>query len=69
MTGSDSEKLAYATLMIGKETITYNDKTGAADDYLEKILMFLFRLKSRIGGTGSVLGKRPRGRPRKLQSV
>jgi len=51
MTGSDEMKLAYATLMIGKETIAYNDKSGTVDEYLEKILTFYFRLKSRLSGT------------------
>jgi hypothetical protein len=46
--GSEQTQLAYATLMIGKETIAYNDKSGVADDYLEKILSFYFRLKSRL---------------------
>lgn len=43
--GSD-EKIAYGALIIGKETIAYNDKSGVADDYLEKILTFYFRLKN-----------------------
>jgi hypothetical protein len=48
--GSEQTQLAYATLMIGKETIAYSDKSGAADDYLEKILSFHFRLKNRLTG-------------------
>lgn len=65
MTGSDEMKLAYATLMIGKETIAYNDKSGTVDEYLEKILTFYFRLKSRLSGTSPSTAKRPRGRPKK----
>jgi len=57
--GSD-EKTAYGALMIGKETIAYNDKSGAADDYLEKILTFYFRLKNRLSGTSDRIVKRPR---------
>jgi hypothetical protein len=64
-TGSDEAKLAYDTLMIGKETIAYSDKTGAADDYLEKILSFYFRLKNKLTGTSSGIIKKPRGRPRR----
>jgi hypothetical protein len=62
---SEETKLAYATLMIGKETIAYNDKSGAADDYLEKILSFYFRLKNKLTGTSPTTVKKPRGRPRK----
>jgi hypothetical protein len=64
--GSDECKLAYAALVIGKETISYNDKTKAADDYLEKMLTFYFKLKSRLVGASSVAGQRARGRPRKI---
>jgi hypothetical protein len=63
--GSQEAILAYATLMIGKETIAYNDKSGAADDYLEKILSFYFILKNRLSGTLPSIVKRPRGRPKK----
>lgn len=45
MKGPDEAKLAYATIMIGKETIAYNDKSGAADDFLEKLLSFMFQVK------------------------
>lgn len=64
-TGSQDAILAYATLMIGKETIAYNDKSATADDYLEKILSFYFRLKNRLTRTSPGIVKRPRGRPRK----
>lgn len=50
--GSEQTQLGYATLMIGKETIAYNDKSGAADDYLEKILSFHFELKHRLSRRG-----------------
>ena len=65
MIGPDEAKLVYATLMIGKETIAYNDKSGAADDYLEKILSFYFRLKGKLTGASPTTVERPRGRPRK----
>jgi hypothetical protein len=45
MTGSEEAKLSYATLMIGKETIAYNDKSKSADEFLEKILSFTFQVK------------------------
>jgi hypothetical protein len=64
MTKSDQTKLAYATLMIGKETIAYNDKSGIADDYLEKILGFHFELKNKLTGISPSIVKRPGGRPR-----
>jgi hypothetical protein len=47
MTGSEEAKLSYATLMIGKETIAYNDKSKAANDFLEKLLSFTFQVKRR----------------------
>ena len=59
------EKTAYGALMIGKETIAYNDKSGAADDHLEKMLSFYFRLKNRLTGSSPSIVKRPRGRPKK----
>ncbi len=62
--GSD-EKTAYGALMIGKETIAYNDKSGAADDYLEKILTFYFRLKNRLSGISERIVKKPRRRLKK----
>jgi len=65
MAKSEQSPLAYATLMIGKETIAYNDKTGAVDEYLEKLLSFHFELKNRLIGTSPSVVQRPRGRPRK----
>jgi len=44
---SADARLAYAALMIGKESIAWNDRTGAADDFLEKLLDFFFRLQAR----------------------
>jgi hypothetical protein len=40
-------RLAYAALMIGKESIAFNDRTGSAGDFLEKLLDFVFRLQAR----------------------
>jgi hypothetical protein len=34
-------------LMIGKESIAFNDRTGAAGDFLEKLLDFVFMLQAR----------------------
>jgi len=65
MAKSEQSPLAYAALMIGKETIAYNDKTGAVDEYLEKLLSFHFELKNRLIGTSPSVVQRPRGRPRK----
>lgn len=64
-TGSQDAILAYTVLMIGKETIAYNDKTGATDEYLEKILSFYFRLKSRLTGASLSIMKKLRGRSKK----
>jgi hypothetical protein len=65
MAKSEKTKLAYATLMIGKETISYQEKGGYVDDYLEKILSFHFELTNRLAGSSTGVMKRPRGRPRK----
>jgi len=62
--GPQEGMLAYATLLIGKETIAYNYK--GADDSLEKLLSFYFKLKTRIPPTLALLGKRTPGRPKKL---
>lgn len=40
-------RLAYAALMIGKESIAYNDRSGGAGDFLEKLLDFAFKLQAR----------------------
>jgi len=47
MVGSEEAKLSYATIMIGKETIAYNDKSKAVNDFLEKLLSFMFQVKRR----------------------
>jgi hypothetical protein len=65
MAGTEQAKLSYATLMIGKETIAYNDDSKAADDFLEKLLSFLFEVRARIGKSPATVSKRPPGRPRK----
>lgn len=65
MAGPEEAKLAYATLIIGKQVIAYNDKSGAADDYLERLLSFHFRVKERAPRV-AFPGKRKPGRPRKL---
>ena len=44
---SADSRLAYAALMIGKESIAFNDRTGAAGDFLEKLLDFYFKLHLR----------------------
>ena len=66
MAGPHEAGLAYAAFVIGKEAIAYNDKSGTADDYLERLLSFYFRVKERIAPSVALPGKRLRGRPRKL---
>ena len=44
---SADARLAYAALMIGKESIAFNDRTGMAGDFLEKLLDFYFKLHAR----------------------
>jgi hypothetical protein len=38
--------------MIGKESIGWNDRSGAAGDFLEKLLDFHFRLQAQRPGRG-----------------
>jgi hypothetical protein len=45
-------RLAYAALMIGKESIAWNDRSGAAGDFLEKLLDFYFKLHARNARRG-----------------
>ena len=40
-------RLAYAAVLIGKETIAFNDRSGSAGDFLEKLLDFSFKLQAR----------------------
>jgi hypothetical protein len=44
---STDSRLAYAALMIGKESIAFNDRSGTAGDFLEKLLDFHFKLTAR----------------------
>ena len=53
---STDSRLVYAALMIGKESIAFNDRTGVAGDFLEKLLDFYFKLHAQ---------KPKRGRPRR----
>ncbi|MFQ6046933.1 MAG: ATP-binding protein [Gemmatimonadales bacterium] len=67
--GSDT-KLGYATLLIGKEAISYNDRTGATDEQLERLLSFHFRLKNRLGvGGGGAKKVAPKRRTRKVREA
>jgi len=63
--GTVQTQLAYAALMIGKETIAYNDKSGTVDDYLEKIVSFYFRLKNRLTETSQRIVKSRHRRSKK----
>ncbi|MBU2009726.1 MAG: ATP-binding protein [Chloroflexi bacterium] len=61
MKGTPKDQLAYCTLMIGKETLTYNNKE--ADRVLEKLLSYLFQIKSKVGTW------RPAARPKKSKRL
>jgi hypothetical protein len=54
---SSDTRVAYAALLIGKESIAWNDRTGAAGDFLEKLLDFHFHL-SRKPKRGRKPGRR-----------
>jgi hypothetical protein len=58
-TQSVEARLSYAALLIGKETIAFNDRTGAAADFLEKLLDFYFKLHARKSKRGK--GRSDRG--------
>jgi len=45
-------RLLYAALMIGKESIGWNDRSGTAGDFLEKLLDFSFKLQARKSKRG-----------------
>ena len=66
--GSPESQLEYIGLLIGKETLTLNDNMGFANDFLERMLTFLFSVKRRVGSSGLHLGKHKRGRPTKAIS-
>jgi hypothetical protein len=53
---SSDARLAYAALMIGKESIAFNDRAGIAGDFLEKLLDFYFKLHAQKPKRG----KRPK---------
>ena len=44
---STESRLLYAALLIGKESIAFNDSSGTAGDFLEKLLDFYFTLQRR----------------------
>ena len=49
---SADARLVYAALMIGKESIAFNDRTGTAGDFLEKLLDFYFKLHAQRPARG-----------------
>ena len=46
----------YAALMIGKESIGWNDRSGSAGDFLEKLLDFHCKLQGRRAKRGRQAG-------------
>ncbi|MCK4594810.1 ATP-binding protein [bacterium] len=62
--GTEQTQIAYAALMIGKETIAFNDKRGGVDEFLEKLLTFHFILKNKLGKLTSRKRKKFRKRPK-----
>ncbi len=45
--GIKKRAIQYIALLVGKETVAFNDKTGSADYYLEKLLAFSLALESK----------------------
>jgi len=56
--GTAEERLGYCTLMIGKETISFNDKSQGADPFLEHLLSFDFRVREMAPKRAKHKGKR-----------
>lgn len=54
---TNEEKLSYAALLIGKETIAYDDKTGSSNRTLEKMLSYLFAVQRKVHYTPRSLRK------------
>jgi hypothetical protein len=44
---SAQAQLVYATMMIGKEAIVYNDKLKTSDHFMEKLLTFMFKVNQK----------------------
>lgn len=65
MKGPEDAQIAYGALMIGKETVAYNDPSKRANEYLETLVSYLFQVKEQIGSS-LVTGKRAPGRPKRL---
>jgi hypothetical protein len=46
--GSEEEQMAYAATIFFKETLVFNDRSGKANEFLEKMLSFGFRLQEAL---------------------
>lgn len=55
---STESRLAYAAMLIGKETIAFNDRSGIAGDFLEKLLDYHFKLQARTRGRRKIAKER-----------
>jgi hypothetical protein len=60
-------RLTYAALMIGKESIAFNDRSGTAGDFLEKLLDFYFTLHRRRPARGRKRDGKPAGQQRRIE--
>jgi hypothetical protein len=60
--GTAESQCEYISLLIGKETMSANDGTGFANDFLERMLSYMFSVKRRLGSSGTLMGKRKPGR-------
>jgi hypothetical protein len=68
--GKPESQLEYIGLIIGKETLALNDTSRFANDFLERMLTFLFSVKKRTGSSGIAFGKRKKGsRPKALKDI
>ncbi len=66
MKGTDADRLAYLVMLIGKETIGFNDKTGLSGDALEWLVSYIYKLqRNRVF---SAAGKGFRGGTRKVRA-
>ncbi|MCL6451937.1 MAG: ATP-binding protein [Acetobacteraceae bacterium] len=55
---SKNDLLAYGAILIGKETIAYNNPMPAVDESMERLLSFIFDVRRRVAGVTRVRTRR-----------
>ncbi len=66
MKGTETDRLAYLVMLIGKETIGFNDRTGLSGEALERLISYIYKLqRNRVF---SATGKGFRGGGRRVRA-